>query len=82
METLSDTFEMLKETKLVDGIKNTKVFQDFIQSFSEQAEINTLVFELAEYSQSAHLANTFKNKDIKKNIIKRCVLKPILTSTK
>lgn len=82
MESLRDTFEMLKETKLTDGQKNIKAFQDFIQSCSEQTEINTLVVELAEYSQSAHLANTFKHKDLKKSIIKRCVLKPILASIK
>jgi len=36
------------------------------------------LMEVLEYSQSAHFLNTFKNKDMKKNIFKRCVFRPIL----
>lgn len=84
MEALQATFEEIKNAKLNEGKAKKKIFQDFIKDFSEfweesysQVDFNTCL-EIAEYSQSAPLMTVFKNKDLKKNLIKRCLVRPIL----
>ncbi|CAI2361768.1 unnamed protein product [Moneuplotes crassus] len=84
MEALQATFEEIKNAKLNEGKAKKKIFQDFIKDFSEfceesytQVDFNTCL-EMAEYSQSAPLMTVFKNKDLKKNLVKRCLVRPIL----
>ena len=83
METLEQRFEILQEAKATDNATNTSAFQRFIKDFSDASEEYKsldmeFVLKLAEYSHSAQFLNTFKNKELKKNLVKRCVFKPIL----
>lgn len=84
MESLVETFDMLKESRYHDGKKNTLVFQTFIKDFNNHVDENyenldmEFVKRLAEYSHSPHFSHTFKNKDLKKNLVKRCVVRPIM----